>query len=214
MSVGVSSVGVGGGDAMVEGVGRSHSKHSGVSLPLAIVDSGMSVGVSGVGVGGGSVAGIHSWGDGSVGDHTGGTALSGSVGEVSAMGNLGNSPGLSLGLPLAVVDTAVSGVSSVSSVSSVGEAVSVDGMDGRGVSSDNSLRDCGGHLGHAGVQASEPGDLEAAVVGGGGDDAAVGLAGEHLADGVGIGLSGGSSHKGNNDESSHGAWCMMTTAPM
>merc|ERR1712226_889505 len=187
---------------MVEGVG-GHTNHSGVglSLPLAVVDSSMSVGV------GGGVAGNHmgSGGDGSVGDHTGGTALGGSVGDVSAKGNLGNGPRLSLSLPLAVDDTAVSGV---------GKTVTMDGRHDRGVSSHNSLGDGGSHLGHPSVQAGEPGDLEATVVGGGGDDAPVGLAGEHLADGVGIGLPGGSSHKGDDDESSHGAWCMMTTAPM
>ena len=60
----------------------------------------------------------------------------------------------------------------------------------------------GGHSVDAGI--GEAGNLNAVIVGGAGDDAAVGLAGEHLADGVGIGLSRDSDSQGDDDESSHG----------
>merc|ERR1711990_888368 len=77
----------------------------GLSLPLAIVGNGV------VGIGGGRVdVGGSNGSDGGVGDHSDvvGTSILDRLGNVGSGGDLANSPGLSLSLPLAIVDTNMS----------------------------------------------------------------------------------------------------------
>merc|ERR1712020_588505 len=93
---------------------------------------------------------------------------------VGSCGNLANSPGLSLSLPLAI-EHAGMGIGPASI----------------------------GHSRQNSFGVGEARNLDSSMVGGGGKHSSVSLPSQNLADGVRVGLSSDSSHQGNNNEGFH-----------